>query len=191
MEPVLFPVGQLGPFLATRSRGMEGRHRLDVEVGSRTSIDLTIDFTSVEAMTFSFVDEFLGKFLDAFAPSRVDATVKLAGLDVENLEAVNVCLERRESQVLNLGDDGALHLLGDDILTETFEAANTLGSFRANDLAAALNLSAQNVNNRLKRLTEVGALRKGRVEGSTRGGREFHYEVPSAMLPDSQTLANA
>jgi hypothetical protein len=191
VEPVLFGVGQLGAFLATRSRGREGRERLDVELVDRAGVDLTIDFTSVSAMTFSFVDEFLGKFLSAFAPSMVDATVKLAGLNVENLEAVTICLERRDRQVVNLGDDGALHLLGDEMLAETFEAAVQLGSFRANDLAAALSLSPQNVNNRLKRLTDVGALRKGRVLGSTRGGREFRYEVPPAQLPDSQALASA
>lgn len=170
-----------------------GRRRLDVEVTDRSSIDVTIDFAGVEAMTFSFVDEFLGKFLDAFAPARVHATVKLAGLGNENLEAVTVCLERRKSQVLNLGEDGVLRLLGDqtEILAETFDAARALGTFRANDLAEALGLSPPNVNNRLKRLSELGALRKGRGEVAGRGGREFRYEVPSAELPDSAVLANA
>jgi hypothetical protein len=190
-EPTLFPVLQLGAFPATRVLGREGRGRLEDLLAGKQHFDLTIDFTSVTAMTISFADEFLGKFLSTFDTEAQDATVKLTGLNPENLEAVSICLERRGSQVVVRDPDGSLSLMGDDILAGTFEEARKQpGSFKASDIAGALSLSAQNANNRLKRLVAAGALRKGRATGSRRGGKEYAYEAVTAELPDAETLSN-
>ena len=97
-EPILFSVAQLGEFPATRGLAREGRDRLEDVLAGKQRIDLTIDFTGVNAMTISFVDEFLGKFLSTFDTAKSEATLKLAGLNAENLEAVEICLERRETQ---------------------------------------------------------------------------------------------
>src|SRR3954464_2343512 len=110
-EPILFNVVQLGEFPATRGRGREGRDRLDDALAGKQGIDLTIDFTGVTAMTISFADEFLGKFMSTFDTAKADATIKLSGLNSENLEAVEVCLERREAQAVVLNADGSLNLV--------------------------------------------------------------------------------
>jgi hypothetical protein len=116
-------------------------------------------------------------------------TVTVTGLDVDNRDSVVVAVERRETHVVLRRQDGHLVLVGDKMLGETFDKAVELGTFKATDLADALFVSAQNANNRLKRLSSAGALRKAQVRGSTRGGREFLYEVPpTAELPNAEQL---
>ncbi len=185
-----FSVHQLGKFPATRSLGREGRDRLEDLLANDNEVDLAVDFSGVHGMTPSFLDEFLGKFLTSNDLAKSEATVKVVGLSEDNEYAVLVCVERRETQVAVL-DAGALRLVGDRMLAETFDQAVQLGTFKASDLGDALGLSAQNANNRLKRLSAVGAVRKTRVTGSSRGGREYSYvAVPSAVV-DGQPLASA
>lgn len=186
-----FRVARLGPYPGTRARGQEGRAQLDVELGERGGIDLTIDFTGVEVMNISFTDEFLGKFLTSHDFSREDTTVKVTGLSQDNRYSIAVCVERRATQVVVLEPDGGLVLLGDQMLADTFDQVRQFGLFKANELAEAMSLTAQNANNRLKRLAAVGALRKTQVTGSARGGREYAYEVLPARVPDQDPLTPA
>ncbi|MFC3898142.1 STAS-like domain-containing protein [Lentzea rhizosphaerae] len=184
----VFNVVQLGEFPATRSKARDGRSLLEGILAGKTGVDLTIDFTNVTAMTISFADEFLGKFLASLDAASQDVTLKVTGLNVENAEAVTICLERRDVQVVVLDRDGTLKLDGPAPLPETFDAALELGDFKANDLAQRLGISPQNANNRLKRLTAVGALRKTRTVGAARGGKEFAYSAVRASIPDMDSL---
>jgi len=187
-----FSVVQLGDYPGTRTLGQDGHARLDDLLGEREEVDLTIDFAGVKVMNNSFADEFLAKFLISQNFSAKGITVKVTGLTPENLDSVVVCVERRATQVVVLEEDGSLDLVGDDkILADTFNQALKLGSFKANDLADAMGLTAQNANNRLKRLADAGALRKAQVTGSTRGGREFVYETLPAEVLDSNNLTPA
>ncbi len=190
-EAILFSVATLAAFPATRGLGREGRDRLEDLITTTDAVDLTIDFTGVTAMTISFADEFLGKFLTSYDFAGTDTTVKVTGLDPDNHYAVLVCVERRDTQVVVLDEAGRLVLLGDQILAASFSKALELGTFKASDMAAALRLSAPNANNRLKRLTEAGALRKSQVIGSARGGKEFAYEAVTTAVPDDSPLASA
>ncbi|MGW4211729.1 STAS-like domain-containing protein [Lentzea sp. NPDC004789] len=188
-QAVVFNVVQLGEFPATRSKAREGRSLLEEILAGKSGVDLTIDFTGVTAMTISFADEFLGKFLASLEAASQDMTLKVAGLNIENAEAVTICLERRDAQVVVLDTDGALKLDGASPLPETFDAALELGEFKANDLAQRLSITPQNANNRLKRLAAVGALRKTRTVGSPRGGKEFSYAAVTASVPDTDGLS--
>ena len=181
---------RIAPFPILRSDGRTGRDCLDELLDAHKPADLTIDFDGVDAMSFSFVDEFLGKFLTSHDFSQSNATVKLAGLGPDNLFAVEACIDRRATQVA-LVSDGRLRLLGEDeMLAATFDCAVRLDTFRTADLVRELApLKAPNANNRLKRLTAVGALRKSQRTGSSRGGKEFVYEVVSADIPTSQRFS--
>jgi hypothetical protein len=174
-----FSVVQLGEWPATRSLGQEGRARLDDLLGERQNVDLVIDFTGVKVMNISFADEFLGKFLAAHDFAAKGTTLKIAGLNSDNHFSVVVCVERRDTQAVIVDPAGELTLVGDKMLAETFTTALTLQHFKANDLAEAMSLTAQNANNRLKRLTQIGAVRKTQVTGSSHGGREYVYETVS------------
>lgn len=186
-----FSVVQLGEFPATRGLGQEGRARLDDLLAEREDIDLTIDFTGVQVMNISFADEFLGKFLASHDFSAKGTTLKVTGLNADNHFSVIVCLDRRATQAVILEPDGECVLAGDKMLAETFMRALALQKFKANDLADAMSLTAQNANNRLKRLTQVGAVRKTQVTGSPHGGREYMYEVLPVEVADFQPLAPA
>lgn len=191
-ESIVFSVAiQLGVFPAARSTGRKGRDLLDEALAGKKRVDLTVDFAGVSAMTFSFTDEFLGKFLSELDARGGELTVKVAGLDEENREAVAVCVERRGLSVALLRNDGGLELLGDSFLSATFDAALELGEFKALELATALETTAQNVNGRLKRLAATGAVGKTRSTDGTRGGKEFTYRAVPAEVPDTQLLAPA
>lgn len=191
MTPVRFSVSRLGKYPATRSRGQEGRAQLDDLLEEHEGVDLTIDFADVKVMNISFADEFLGKFLTSHDFSAEGTTVKVTGLNADNRYSVVVCVERRGALVVLLEKEGNLVLEGDKILAETFNHALGLASFKANDLAAAMSLTSQNANNRLKRLARAGALRKTQVTGSTRGGKEFVYETLPTEVADPEPLMTA
>ncbi|MFB6753583.1 winged helix-turn-helix transcriptional regulator [Streptomyces sp. NPDC056353] len=170
-----FPVKEHGTFLATRAKGAETRKALEEQLAAAAPLALLIiDFGGVEAMTNSFVDEFLGKFYLLLAAGDIHTEgVYLAGLDEETRDGVTVCLERRKQ----IAVDGDIHeLLGDTtLLADTYAEAHRLGDFRAAQLAEALGISLPNANNRLKRLVEAGALYRERGSGPDRGGKEYTY----------------
>jgi predicted transcriptional regulator len=66
------------------------------------------------------------------------------------------------------------------MLDRTIRAAAELEDpFSVVELAKKMELSPQAANNRLRRLTKVGALQRERINPA-HGGREFRYSVPVA-----------
>ncbi|MCW3814458.1 STAS-like domain-containing protein [Micromonospora sp. DR5-3] len=174
-----FPVRRFGAFLATRSKARQAREDLAgaIQAAIAGSV-VTIDFDGVEAMTISFADEFLGKFYTALgAGDLTTAGVRLAGLNEETREAVAICLERRDLVALALEGNVPTLVGRTEPLLETFEAVLQLHEFRAADLAAQLSITAQNANNRLKRLVDAAALKRRQAAVSNRGGKEFVYTL--------------
>ena len=180
-ELLNFDVGQHGEvqFLATRSKGREIRGELEDRILRERPDEVVIDFTGVEAMTISFADEFVGRFYASLASGDILASlVLLRGLNEENLATVSICLERRDLAAAAIIDDQPVLVGVPDYLAETYRQAVSLGTFSALDLADRLGVSAQNMNNRLKRLVEAGAVRRRRI-ASGRGGKEFMYTAPA------------
>ncbi|WP_081901991.1 STAS-like domain-containing protein [Lentzea aerocolonigenes] len=178
----VFDVGAHGEFLATRSKARTVRDSLEKQVDAPSSgSEVVIDFVGVDAMTISFADEFLGKFYTSVAAGDVSAAVVvLSGLNDETRETISVCLERRDLVAASV-DRGELRLIAaPEFLVETYEHAANLKTFRANDLSESLGVTLSNMNNRLKRLAAVGALRRERSSTSNRGGKEYVYSIPSA-----------
>ncbi|MGW2272224.1 winged helix-turn-helix transcriptional regulator [Streptomyces yangpuensis] len=176
-QRLTFPVSDPGTFLSTRGTGATRRGELENVLRSAGPVPvLDIDFTGTEAMTHSFVDEFLGKLYVSLAAGDVQAaTVRLVGLNEETRESVAVCLERRKQFAVQ-GEDHAL--LGDTtVMPDTYAQARRLGTFRSQELAEALGISVTNANNRLKRLVQAGALSRNRTPGPERGGKEFRYSL--------------
>lgn len=184
-ELLIFDVGQHSQvqFLATRSKGHVLREDLEDRIARDRPDGVLIDFAGVEAMTISFADEFLGRFYASLAVGDVLAPgVLLLGLNEENLATVSICLERRDLAAVATIDGQPALLSTLEYLVETYEGALSLGTFSALELSARLAISPQNMNNRLKRLVEAGAIRRRRV-ATERGGKEFAYTAP-AQLPE-------
>lgn len=172
--PLEYAVAQLhdGQFLATRSKGRTIREDLEDRIIRQRPDTILIDFAGVEAMTISFADEFLGRFyaaLDTDAPA-----ILLLGLNNENVATVSICLERRDLSAAAVIDGQHMLLGAPEYLNETYRHALNLGTFSALDLSFELNISPQNMNNRLKRLVAAGAIQRRRVTAG-HGGKEFAY----------------
>jgi len=170
-----------GPLASTRARGLQYRQELEQLLTAVPPDEVVVvSFNTVKAMTGSFIDEFLGKLLVARAVGLTGrAPILLTGLSDETAEEVDLCLERRKT-VAVWAENGTARLLGgDDALKRTFAAGALRGTFRASDLAADLGTTLQNMNNRLKRLLEAGALLRARQDPAA-GGREFLYRTPAA-----------
>jgi hypothetical protein len=173
-----------GPLASTRARGLQYRQKLeDILADVPADDDVIVSFQNVKAMTGSFTDEFLGKLLVARAAGLTGrAPIILTGLTEETAWEVDLCLERRKT-VAVWADGTTMRLLGgDEMLKKTFAEAALRGEFRASDLATDLRTSQQNVNNRLKRLLDAGAVLRDRQDPAA-GGREFLYRVPT--LPEA------
>jgi hypothetical protein len=169
-----------GPLAATRARGLQYRQELERCLAAVPADEaVVVSFQAVKAMTGSFTDEFLGKLLVARAAGLTGrAPIILTGLTEETAEEVDLCLERRKT-VAVWGDGHMIRLLGGDaMLKQTFAAAALRREFRASDLATDLRTTQQNINNRLKRLLEAGALLRDRQDPAA-GGREFLYRTPT------------
>jgi hypothetical protein len=184
-ELLNFDVAQHGQvqYLAFRSNGRAMREDLEDQIAQRHPDGVLIDFARVEAMTISFADEFLGRFYTSLAAGDVQVpAVLLLALNEENLATVPICLQRRDLAAAAIIDGQPTLLSAQEYLVETYKCAVSLGTFSALDLSAQLGVSPQNMNNRLKRLVEAGAIRRWRV-ASDRGGKEFAYTAPS-LLPE-------
>jgi hypothetical protein len=180
-ELLKFDIAQHGEaqFLATRSKGRDIRGELEDQISRDHPEEVVIDFTSVEAMTISFADEFLGRFYASLASRDGSAwLILLAGLNEDNFATVSICLERRDLAAAVIVDHQPVLVGAPDYLAETYQQAVSLGTFSALDLADLLGISAQNTNNRLKRLVEAAAICRRRI-ASARGGKEFTYTAPA------------
>lgn len=128
-------------------------------------------------MTNSFADELVGKLYTSLAAGDVTSGgIRLIGLNEETRDTVTVCLERRKLVAVD-GDEERL-LASDELLQATYAVARRLNHFRAADLATELAISLPNANNRLKRLTEAGALLRQPDPERERGGKQFSYQLP-------------
>lgn len=91
-------------------------------------------------------------------------------------ETVDAALRLRNMGVISISGETKL-LGGEPALREVIAVATKLGKFSAAQLGAAMGLSPQAANNRLKALLRMGALARVPV-AVPGGGREFAYCLP-------------
>lgn len=166
-------------FLATRDRGREVREDIERELARVSSGEaLVLDFTDIDAITHSFGDECIGKLaLSRSSGEFTDKGLWAEGLTEDVRETLVIVLERRKLSLASLGTEGRVTFLAEPAwLAETLAAAMKLRSFSALELAEALGITAQAVNNRLKLVVASGAVVKERTVPE-RGGKEFAYKV--------------
>ena len=171
-------VRRFGSYLSTRATAERLRNEVEQEIRSTGAYTVAIDFTDVEAITISFADEFIGRLMTTRAAGDLgEPTITIIGLNDEVEEALDICLQRRNALALAYRSNGAQLLGGERHEIETLDVALTPTPTNAASIAARLGITAQNVNNRLKRLTDYGALHRTRDTPAT-GGREYLYTSP-------------
>lgn len=181
---MLVIVAEHGGVLATRDKGRQLLVSVQEHLYESAESQLVIDFSGIEAMTYPFAAEFVGRLYagllhDAY-PSVTEAWVRGATGDTE--ETIDVCLARRGLVAMAMcAPRRRPFLLGDiEFLGGTYNTAVTLGEFTAADIAATLDITVQNANNRLRRLLGARAVTRRRIPvARRRGGSEFRYSIPN------------
>jgi hypothetical protein len=106
-----------------------------------------------------------------------DVAFVISGLNDDTRFEVELCLSRRDAAIAARTTTSFELLGGDDYLKSTFARAATRTEFRASDLADELSVTPQNMNNRLKRLVNEGALLRDRDREAN--SKQFVYRVPA------------
>lgn len=158
--------------------------RLDRAVRDQPSgAVVVLDLRSLEYLGYSFVKRTLRKVLRRRnAGEYGDRQIILAAeQDPDFLDGTETALEEKKLFALVIPDPDAFRrdrnagqLLGaaPGYLEDTFNALRELEEATTGELARAIDQSVQNTNNRLKRLEEMGLVRRQKV-ASPSGGREW------------------
>jgi hypothetical protein len=117
---------------------------------------------------------------------RDDGVVVVAlNIDDDNLETLRMVIGSAERPGIAVKEDDGVYLATrTPHLAETLAKAQELRVFTAPKLAEAMHLKLPNVNQRLARLVEAGALARRRDPEAERGKR-YLYLAPSELLADA------
>lgn len=171
MTMQLLNLNEGGQVLATRDRGREAADR--VQEALDTGNALILNFANVEVASPSFLDEILTR-LRGILTADGSAVVVVTGLNQDVSESLEMVLAHRKMVVAALKDDAVELIGGPRQLTETLAAASKLGKFKATELADELKIKLPNLHQRLKALTETGAVGR-RIDTTATSGRRYDY----------------
>src|SRR5207244_3071425 len=132
-----------------------------------------------------FLDELLSELYRVVQRHRDEGVVVVAlNIDVDNLETLKMVIGSAERPGLAVKEDGGVFLATrSPHLAETLERAQELRVFTAPRLAEAMDLKLPNVNQRLARLVEAGALARRR-DNEAAHGKRYLYLAPCEVLAD-------
>jgi hypothetical protein len=166
--------------LATREQGEEARSALQrTLVAQVPDAPIGIEVGDIDAMSFPFADSFFGPLLSGWVAGYYDEhPIVVLGASRAIAETIDAALTLRNMGVMSRDGERDTELLGGEpALRETITAAAKLGErFSATQLGLELGVSPQAMNNRLKALVRMGALRRVPVVVPG-GGREYMYRL--------------
>jgi hypothetical protein len=166
--------------LATREQGEEARSALQrALVAQVPDAPIGIEVGDIDAMSFPFADSFFGPLLSGWVAGYYDEhPIVVLGANRAIAETIDAALTLRNMGVMSRDGERDTELLGGEpALRETITAAAKLGErFSATQLGLELGVSPQAMNNRLKALVRMGALRRVPVVVPG-GGREYMYRL--------------
>jgi hypothetical protein len=169
--------------LATRDQG----RRVATMIRERTedAVPVVVDFEDVEVVAPPFLDELLNELYRVVQRHRDEGVVVVAlNIDDDNLETLRMVIGSAERPGLAVKEDDGVYLATrTPHLAETLARAQELRVFTAPKLAEAMDLRLPNVNQRLARLVEAGALARRRDPEAAHGKR-YLYLAPSELLTD-------
>jgi hypothetical protein len=178
-----FHLADEGRVLATRDQG----RRVATMIRERTddAVPVVVDFEDVEVVAPPFLDELLNELYRVVQRHRNEGVVVVAlNIDDDNLETLRMVIGSAERPGLAVKEDDGVYLATQTPhLAETLAKAQELRVFTAPKLAEAMDLKLPNVNQRLARLVEAGALARRRDLEAVHGKR-YLYLAPSELLAD-------
>jgi DNA-binding MarR family transcriptional regulator len=153
---------------------------------------LVLDFGGIKAATPSFLDEVCGEIDLLLRRYRDDGMLVVATHMVDDVtESFIYVLERHRHSLAYFRGDHIDLLNAPPHLVETLRVAVELGGeFTVPELAEALSVKTNAVNQRLASLLEAGAVARERDLRAERGVR-YRYRTPSKRLAHSKQPASA
>jgi hypothetical protein len=192
---VLADQGDRDGVLVGRDQGEETRHALEREIRRTETLSpdqpIALDFRGIRSVSVPFAEALLVPLLAGRLTGYYEmhpVVVVAASEDVS--ETLAAALSRHQLSVLGLVADRPDLLGGERGLRDTVRLAYELGEFSVSDLAAALDVSQQTANERLRALHRLGAVARRRSIPKG-GGREFVYSIPRGaqdVIKDEEAL---
>lgn len=171
-------LGAFGPVLATRRAARAVVARL--EDLCREPVALDLSFADVEAVTSPFLDEIL-KAVQSEMARHESSLVSASEMNEDAYETLKMVLDRDHRALTYRQEDHYELVTSTPHLAETYEAAKGLGTFTTPDLAGALDLTVTAANQRLKALSEAGAVGRRPDSQAERGRRYLYFVMPTAI----------
>jgi hypothetical protein len=164
--------------LVTRETGGLIRARLERELGGeRDPAVAFLDFSGVGVIDFSCADEVIAKLISRLLASEYgEKFIVLQGLSPNQVENIEVALERKKLAALYLQEDAGWHVLGflNNYLRKTLLSVMERGSITLRELAEEGGIPLNTGGTRLLNLYKKRLIwRSERV--SREGGRQFTY----------------
>ena len=165
-------LSEYGEVLSTRERGREAADRLQDALSKG---HVVISFAGVEVATPSFIDELLTR-LRAVLQTDEEAIALISGMNEDTRESMRLVVEHRGWTFGVLDKDHVELLGGKKHLQETLAKAQELGTFKATELADALEIKLPNLHQRLKALRQAGVVGR-KLDETAQRGRRHEYDV--------------
>ena len=164
--------------LVTRQSGQVIRDRIEREIGKeKNGTVIALDFSKIGIIDFSCADEVIAKLVSRLLSGEYgDKYFVLTGLNENQMENIEVALERKELAVIAGARNGKKLLIGslNNYLKETLDSIQKRNRITAKELSEAMNLEMNTSGTRLLNLHKKRLVK--RMEEIRNGGRVWIYE---------------
>jgi hypothetical protein len=164
--------------LVTRETGTIIRARLESELMAESDPTVAfLDFSGVGVIDYSCADEVIAKLISRLLSGEYgDRFVVLKGLSSNQIENIEVALERKKLAVLSLQETGGWHVIGflNNYLRKTLVSVMERGSITLRELAEEGGIGLNTGGTRLLNLYKKRLIWRSE-EVSKEGGRQFLY----------------
>jgi hypothetical protein len=170
--------------LVTRETGAIIRERLERELIADTDPTVSfLDFSGVGVVDYSCADEVIAKLISRLLSGEYgDKFIVLKGLSSNQMENIEVALERKKLAVLSLKEAGGWYIIGflNNYLRKTLVSVMETGSITLRELAEEVGIGLNTGGTRLLNLYKKRLIWRSE-EVSKEGGRQFVYKSLTAV----------
>ena len=164
--------------LVTRESGQIIRNRIerDIEKEKKREV-IALDFSKIGIIDFSCADEVIAKLISRLLGGEYgDKYIVLTGLNENQMENIEVALERKDLAVIAHVRNGKKILIGslNNYLKETLDKVQKKDNLTARELSETMKLEMNTSGTRLLNLHKKRLVK--RIEEIRNGGRVWIYE---------------
>lgn len=170
--------------LVTRETGVVIRERLERELIGETDPTVAfLDFSGVGVVDYSCADEVIAKLVSRLLSAEYgDKFIVLEGLSSNQMENIEVALERKKLAVLSLQETEGWQIIGflNNYLRKTLASVMERGNITLRELAEEGRIGLNTGGTRLLNLYKKRLIWRSE-EVSREGGRQFVYKSLTAV----------